>query len=44
MRRVEEGGLILENPLTPEEIDVTMRREKARWAKFMKDARIETQD
>ena len=44
MKRVEEGGLIVESPMTPEEIDLTMKREKVRWAKFMKDARIEVPD
>lgn len=44
LKRIEEGGMIAESPMPPDEIDAMLKREKARWGKFMKDAGIEAQD
>ena len=41
--RAEGGGVTLEPPKAPEEIDAMMKAEVPRWLKFVRDARIEAQ-
>ena len=43
IRRSEAGGLSIESPMTPEEIDAMMKTQVANWAKFARQAGIEPQ-
>lgn len=43
IRRSEAGGVSIESPMAPEEIDAMMKTQVARWAKFFKEAGIEPQ-
>jgi tripartite-type tricarboxylate transporter receptor subunit TctC len=43
VRRLENAGANVAAPMKAEEIDTMLKQEVARWAKFVKDARIEAQ-
>jgi tripartite-type tricarboxylate transporter receptor subunit TctC len=43
VRRLEGAGANVAAPAKPEEVDAMLKKEVARWAKFVKDARIEAQ-
>ena len=43
VRRLENAGANVAAPAKPEEVDAMLKKEVARWAKFVKDAKIEAQ-
>lgn len=43
LRRLENAGANVAAPAKPEEVDAMLKQEVARWAKFVKEARIEAQ-
>jgi tripartite-type tricarboxylate transporter receptor subunit TctC len=43
IERIEAGGVTVESPMAPEEIDALMKREVGTWAKFMKESNIQRQ-